>query len=74
MPLGRYRINSPTIALFEQDGRHIADTVPAGAVIEIHSDSFDADKLVEVLWDEKRVMMFAQDLRKRAEAVKGSAK
>ena len=74
MPLVRYRITQPTIALFEQDGGHVADTVPAGVIVEIHSDSFEADKLVEVVWDGKRVMMFAQDLRKRAEAAKGSAK
>ena len=51
MPLGRYRINSPTIALFEQDGRHVADTVPAGALIEINRDTFDGDKLLGNGWD-----------------------
>jgi hypothetical protein len=74
MALGRYRITHPTIALFEEDGRHVANTLPAGAVVEINGDSFDGDKLLEVVWDGKRVMMFAQDLRKRAEGAKGSAK
>jgi hypothetical protein len=74
MPLGRYRINNPTIALFEQDGRHVADTVPAGAIIEINGDAFDGDKLLEVVWDGKPVLMFTQDLRKRAESVKGNSK
>jgi len=74
MPLGRYRINSPTIALFEEDGRHVANTVPAGAVIDISSDSFDGDKLLEVVWEGKPVMMFTQDLRKRAESVNGLRK
>src|SRR5579864_137813 len=74
MPLVRYRITHPTIALFEEDGRHVANTIPAGVVVEIDSDSFNSDKLMEVVWEGKRVMMFAQDLRKRAEAAKGSAK
>jgi len=74
VPLGRYRINSPTIALFEQDGRHVADTVPAGALIEINSATFDGDKLLEVIWNGKSVLMFTQDLRKRAEPAKASAK
>jgi hypothetical protein len=74
LPLGRYRINSPTIALFEQDGRHVADTVPAGALIEINSDTFDGENLLEVVWDGKSVLMFTQDLRKRAESVKGNTK
>jgi hypothetical protein len=74
MPLGRYRINNPTIALFEHDGRHVADTVPAGAIVEVNHDSFDGEKLMEVRWDGKPVLMFTQDLRKRAESVKGNSK
>jgi len=74
MPLGRYRINNPTIALFEQDGRHVADTVPAGAIIEISRVALDGDKLLEVVWNGRPVLMFTQDLRKRAEPAKGNAK
>jgi hypothetical protein len=74
MPLGRYRFNNPTIALFEQDGRHVADTVPAGAIIEISRVALDGDKLLEVVWNGRPVLMFTQDLRKRAEPAKGNAK
>jgi hypothetical protein len=74
MPLGRYRINSPTIALFEEYGRHVANTVPAGAIIDIQGETFNGDKLLEVVWDGKPVMMFTQDLRKRAGPAKGAAK
>jgi hypothetical protein len=66
MPVGRYRFSSPTLALLEEGGRHVARTVPAGAVVEVDG-AFEKEKLVEVLWDGKRVMMFAQDLRSRAE-------
>lgn len=66
MPLGRYRILSPTIAVFRDQGRHVAGTVPAGAVIVIASEAFDGDRLVDVIWDGKSVMMFTQDLRARA--------
>jgi len=69
MPLGRFRIKNPTIALFHEDGRHVAHTVPEGAVIRVDSAAFDGDKLVDVTWDGKKVMMFTQDLRSRAEAV-----
>ena len=67
-PRGRYRFNSPTLALLEEEGRHLARTVPAGAVVDVDG-VFESDKLVEVQWDGKRVMMFAQDLRNRAELV-----
>ena len=69
MPIGRYRINSPTIALFHEDGRHVAHTVPAGAFINVDSAAFDGDKLVDVTWNGKKVMMFTQDLRSRSTAV-----
>ncbi len=35
MLLGRYRITHPTIALFDEDGRHVAHTVPEGAIIKV---------------------------------------
>ena len=65
----RYRITSSTIALFLEEGRHVARMVPAGSVITIDSEKFDGDKLVEVLWSEKKVMMFTQDIRSRGEKV-----
>jgi uncharacterized protein (DUF433 family) len=66
---GRYRIKHPTIALFREDGRHIAHTVPAGAFITVDGAAFNGKRLVDVTWDDKKVMMFAQDLRSRAERV-----
>lgn len=71
MPLERYRITKPTIALFEEDGRHVTSMIPEGAIIAIDSETFDGNKLVNVLWDEKRVMMFTQDLRRRGELLDG---
>ncbi len=67
MPLERYRIASPTLALFQEDGRHVARTVPAGAIITVDNGAFDGNKLIDVTWEGKKVMMFTQDLRSRAE-------
>jgi hypothetical protein len=67
MPIGRYRINSPTIALFFEDGRHVAHTIPTGVIINV--DGLDGDKLVEVTWDGKKGLMFAQDVRSRGERI-----
>ena len=70
MPLERFRIKEPTIALLLQDGRQVAHELPAGAIITIKSSSFDDDKLlVNVIWDGKEVLMFTQDLRSRSERV-----
>jgi hypothetical protein len=69
MPSQKYRIKSPTIALYENIDHHAADLVPVGAIVRVDSSALDGDKLVEVIWDGRSVMMFTQDLRRRAEAV-----
>ena len=65
MSQDKYRIDSPTIALFEEDGRHVAHIVPGGSVVVVDSKEFDGNKLMWVMWAEKRVMMFTQDIRTR---------
>lgn len=69
MPLEKYRIDSPTIALFLEEGRHVAHMVPKGSTITIEGKTFNGDKLVEVTWGEKVVMMFTQDLRSRGNKI-----
>jgi hypothetical protein len=69
MARDQYRIKSSTIALFPEDGRQVAHMVPAGSVITVESKSFNGDKLIGVLWAEKDVMMFPQDIRARGEKV-----
>jgi len=64
----RYRIVDPTMALFVEDGRHVAFTVPADAIVTLES-ALDGNKLVDVTCDGKSVMMNAHDLRSRAEPV-----
>jgi hypothetical protein len=66
---GRFRLKSPTLALLEEEGRHVARTIPADAIVAVESVTFDGNKLVGVMWDGTRLMMFAQDLRSRAEPI-----
>jgi hypothetical protein len=65
----RYLICSPTIALFLEDGRHVAHLVPEGAMISFDGKTFNGNKLIEVTWAERIVMMFTQDLRTRGKKV-----
>jgi len=67
MPIGRYRITNPTLALLQEDGHHVARTVPTGAFITVDSAAFGGEKLVNVTWDGKTVTMFTLDLRLRTE-------
>jgi hypothetical protein len=65
-----YRLTAPTIALFPEDGRKVAHTIPEGAVVSVAKvEKIDGNKLIEVVYEEKRVLMFAQDIRSRGEKV-----
>lgn len=64
-----YRVNDPTIAMFQENGVYVAHTVASGTVIEVCSGPIDGNRLLEVIWHGKTVMMFAQDLRSRAQPI-----
>ena len=66
MPIRMYRIVEPTIAMSDDAGRGVAYTIHAGAMVELQNGPLDGNKLVEVKWDGKSVLMFTQDLRQRA--------
>jgi hypothetical protein len=50
--------------------RHVARTVPTGAIVNIEDQKpFDGEKLMDVIWDARKVMMFTQDLKMRSTRV-----
>ena len=63
----KYRINTPTIALFIEEGRQVARTIPGGTEVTVDESAISVDRLIEVRWRETTVMMFAQDIRARGE-------
>ena len=67
-----YRLTSPTIALFSEEGRQVARFIPLGGLIHV-KDSLDGNSLIEVVWEGQTVMMFAQDVLARGERVTGAA-
>jgi hypothetical protein len=69
MPLRKFRVVQPTIAISQVEGRGVAHTVNAGAILEVENGPLDGNKLVEVAWGGRTVMMFTQDLRQRAEPI-----
>jgi hypothetical protein len=64
-----YRIKSPTMVLFLEDGRHVSQMIPADSVVVVQSETFNGNRLIEVLWAERKVMMFTQDIRSRGEKI-----
>jgi|HubBroStandDraft_2_1064218.scaffolds.fasta_scaffold641284_2 hypothetical protein len=66
MRVGTYRLNTPTIAVLQKEGIHVAHVVPAGALLTVEEGTlFEGNKLVEVTWNGKKVLMFPQDLKAR---------
>ena len=72
MQSGRYHVKSPTVAICEENGLVEVRMVPAGAIITVEGPGAENDRLIDVLWDGKRVMMFTRDLQTRAELDEGS--
>ena len=63
----KYKINSPTIAVFIEEGRHVAHAIPSGSIVLVNPETFIGNKLVHVEWAGKEVMMFVQDIESRGE-------
>lgn len=64
MPPQEYQITAPTLAMFREDGHHVARTVPVGAIVTVTDGKpFDGERLTEVEWNGRIVMMFTHDLR-----------
>lgn len=62
--LGNYRITEPILAMFAIDGHHQATTIPANTVIYLNGKKFNGERLMEVSWDGKLVLMFTEDLKR----------
>ena len=70
MLAGKYRLTGATISILEKEGRRVADMIPAGAIITVPlGTNINGNKLIDVLLDGNKIMMFAQDLRSRGVAI-----
>ena len=61
--LGLHRLNSPLLAMFAGVDGHEAITIPSGAVLDITAKQFNGDRLMEVIWDDRTLLMFTEDLK-----------
>jgi len=67
--LGRHRLNNSLLAMFAGVDGHEAITVPSGTVLELTAKKFNGDRLMEVLWDQRKLLMFTDDLKNTASPV-----
>ena len=62
-----FRLAVPTLGLVVVNGQDVAATIPRGAIVTVLTHAVNADRFIEVLWEGRNTLMFAQDLRKRGE-------
>ncbi len=48
---------------------HEAITIPSGTVLILTSKKFNGDRLMVVIWDDRKLLMFTEDLKNTAVAV-----
>jgi hypothetical protein len=64
-----YRLNTPTLAIVTCDRQKIAITIPLGGIVTVSQTDINGDRLIDVIWEGRSTMIFAQDLRDRGELV-----
>jgi len=62
----RFRLEKSTLAIGEVNGKPVAVTIPAGDTVEANAaPSAAGNEMVDVLWEDRRVVMYAVDLKQR---------
>ena len=69
MSVCKYLITQKTIARFLEEGRQVARAILEGSVIAGEGKALEEDKLVAVQYEEKTILLFAQDIRSRGEQI-----
>jgi hypothetical protein len=64
MPLRTFKLNSPTLAIREENDHRTMMTLPEGALLTFVGD-IGARGFIQILYDNKTLIMFAEDLRTR---------
>jgi hypothetical protein len=60
---GKYRLTNPAFALVFVDGYQRSVTLPTGAFVDLDGKTFNGGRLMDVLWEGHKAIMFTEDLR-----------
>ena len=70
----RFRLKNSILGIESSDEQRIAIMVPTNAAIEVLSGPRPDDKrMVDVLWEDRKLVMFAEDITKRGEEVRSAS-
>jgi hypothetical protein len=73
MPGECYRLKTPTLAIMVQESQRIPVTIPLGGVVRLVDGPLNGERLVDVEWEAKPLLMFSVDLRERGEIVEAAS-
>jgi len=59
----KYCMAKSTLVLFKGDDGFVAKPIPEGSIIAFDPDNLVSGKLIEVVWEDESVLMFASDLK-----------
>ena len=65
----RFRLKSATLALDGMSASRESLTIPAGSVISIIDGPQPDNPLLRVVWQNRWLLMYEQDIRERAEEI-----
>jgi len=75
LSVARYKMNAAVSAIRCEGETRIAISLPEGSIVTLQLAEQELPAgLVEVMWDGKPLLMFAVDLRERAERVREARK
>jgi hypothetical protein len=61
----RFKLERSTLSIGEVDGKRVAVTIPAGNTVKVIAGPRDGDRMIDVLWEGRMLVMFAIDLKQR---------
>jgi hypothetical protein len=73
MPQRMFKLNTITLAIFDENDRPSVVSIPANAVVTLVIGDPDGNGFVKVRYGEKTLSMFAVDLRSRGERIAGQS-
>jgi hypothetical protein len=62
-----YRVRETALAILSTGGERLPVTLPINAIIVLIDGPLDGNRLVDVSWEGKTLMMFTQDMRDRCD-------
>ena len=70
-----YRFQTPTLAIMTlDDGQRVPMTIPIGGMVEVSATDINGNRLLDVRWEGKLIMLFTIDLREKSELVSSVAR